>query len=127
MDGFHLRYRRRRTDRYEDFRSATQGGDGDSLSRDTRSLVVQGLEEHVEYEVFVQPHFGAVLGQPSNIGLVRTHQVSSGGGGWRGLRLRTVLFLKTYCLGLLNIVILPLWGIPQHPTIEMEAAYPDKG
>lgn len=48
----------------------------DSLDVSARSLVVRGLEEWVEYEIFVQPSYGGkVLGQPSSIAVVRTHQV----------------------------------------------------
>ena len=44
--------------------------------------VVKGLEENVDYEVFVQPYAGSILGLPSQLQLVRTHQVSRLSNSW---------------------------------------------
>ena len=68
VDGFRLHYRRRRTDRYESFKSA-------DIDSSVTSFTVNGLEEYVEYEVFVLPMHGRISGQPSHIRLARTHQV----------------------------------------------------
>ena len=68
VDGFRLHHRRRRTDRYEAFETLEVAATGEAA--------VDGLDEFVEYEIFVQPVSGGrILGQPSNIVLVRTHQV----------------------------------------------------
>ena len=69
VEGFFLHYRRRRTDRYENFETVTLT----SFAADAH--VVTGLDENVDYEVFVQPYFGSIVGLPSQLLLVRTHQV----------------------------------------------------
>jgi len=69
LEGFYLRYRRRRTDRYENFESITL------MSASADHYVVKGLEENIDYEVFIQPYFGSILGLPSPLVLVKTHQV----------------------------------------------------
>jgi hypothetical protein len=70
VEGFFLHYRRRRTDRYENFETVTL------MSFSADNHVVKGLEENVEYELFVQPYFESILGLPSQLLLVRTHQVN---------------------------------------------------
>ena len=70
VEGFYLHYRRRRTDRYENFDTVTL------MSFAADNYVIKGLEENVEYEVFVQPYFGSILGLPSSLLLVSTHQVN---------------------------------------------------
>lgn len=69
VEGFYLHYRRRRTDRYENFDTVTL------MSFAADNYVIKGLEEDVEYEIFVQPYFGSILGLPSSLMLVITHQV----------------------------------------------------
>ena len=69
IEGFYLHHRRRRTDRYENFETISL------MSFSADKYDVKGLEENVEYEVFVQPYFGSILGLPSPLLLVQTHQV----------------------------------------------------
>ena len=69
VSGFHVHHRRRRTDRYEDFLTVTLG------HAEASSYTVVGLEEFVDYELFVQPFNEAgIVGLPSPLQLVRTHQ-----------------------------------------------------
>ena len=69
VDGFRVHYRRRRTDRYENFSAVTL-----PLSSSAAEFKIKGLEPYVEYEVFVQPYSKEViLGQPSSMQVVRTH------------------------------------------------------
>lgn len=67
IEGFRVHYRPRRLDRYEQFEAATV--QGFTFNHHT----LQGLQEHVEYEVFVQPFFRQVVGLPSAMQLVKTH------------------------------------------------------
>jgi hypothetical protein len=60
VEGFFVHYRRKRTDRYENFETVTL------LSFLADSHVVKGLEENVEYEAFVQV---PILPKVTNIGL----------------------------------------------------------
>ena len=56
VEGFRIHYRKRRLDRYEMFRTST-------VSRGVMSMhTIENLEEHVEYEVFVQPYHRNVIG-----------------------------------------------------------------
>jgi hypothetical protein len=68
LDGFRIHYRRRRTDRYESFETVTL------RHASANSFTLRRLEEYVEYEIFVQPFYRSVVGLPSMIHLVRTHQ-----------------------------------------------------
>lgn len=67
-EGIRLFYRQRRTDRYEDFEVVR-------LKTATKdSFAIHSLEEYVEYEVFIQPFYDHVVGLPSHMARVRTHQ-----------------------------------------------------
>ena len=68
LDGFRIHYRRRRTDRYESFETVTL------RHASANSFTLRRLEEFVEYEIFVQPFYRSVVGLPSMLHLVRTHQ-----------------------------------------------------
>ena len=70
VHGFHVLYRKRRTDRYEDFVTLTLA------HSEADSYTVVGLEEFVNYELFIQPFNkpAGVVGLPSALQLVRTHE-----------------------------------------------------
>ena len=56
VEGFRIHYRKRRLDRYEMFQTTkTSRGVGNTHT-------IKNLEEHVEYEVFVQPYHRNVIG-----------------------------------------------------------------
>lgn len=68
VDGFNVHHRQRRTDRYEDFVSVTLA------HSQADSYTVVGLDEFVDYELFIQPYNEAgIVGLPSPLQLVRTH------------------------------------------------------
>jgi hypothetical protein len=68
VEGFRIHFRKRRLDRYEMFQTMR-------VSRGVmNSHTIDNLEEHVEYEVFVQPYHRNVIGLPSQMQLVTTHQ-----------------------------------------------------
>jgi hypothetical protein len=46
---------------------------------EANSFVITGLEEHTEYEVFVQPFYKGVLGRPSNLKKSLTHMSAPSG------------------------------------------------
>ena len=68
VQGFRLLYRQVRLDRYEDWSVVNLN------HAEANSYVIRDLDEYVEYEVFVQPYYGSVVGLPSRLARIRTHQ-----------------------------------------------------
>uniref|UniRef100_A0A0K2V5X8 Roundabout homolog 2like [Nasonia vitripennis] n=1 Tax=Lepeophtheirus salmonis TaxID=72036 RepID=A0A0K2V5X8_LEPSM len=65
IDGFYIRYRK-----VEDPIVATVRVLRSDL---TTSFVIDNLEEHSEYEVFIQPYFQNIVGKPASIKRIITH------------------------------------------------------
>ncbi len=88
VDSFRVHFRRRRTDRYERFQaielpaasvgSMTAAAAAATAAATVAAVTITDLDPHTEYEVFVQPYFVQVAGKPSNMRLVKTHQVRRG-------------------------------------------------
>ena len=67
VDGYRVFHRVRRTDRYAAFKVK-------SVPKAVSNLVIDGLEEHIEYEIFVQPFHGNLVGLSSPLKVAKTHQ-----------------------------------------------------